>query len=129
MEVLPTVRTSIQHELWKTIDYRGLRTRHDQTYCHYRIFQFGNRGFSDVSPPMNSFLPIANDEQWRRIRSTFSPAFSVAKLKEVIPLIEEATDFLAKKLLAAANTGEISLLTFVKSPWFLDSSVTKSLMS
>ena len=78
---------------------------------------------------MNSFQPIANDEQWRRIRSTFSPAFSVAELKEVIPLIEEATDFLAKKLLAAANTSEISLLTFVKSPWFLDSSVTKSLMS
>ena len=61
--------------------------------------------------------------------ATFSPALRVAKLKEVIPLIEEATDFLAKKLLAAANTGEISLLTFVKSPWFLDSSVTKSLMS
>ena len=78
---------------------------------------------------MNSFLPFAIDEQRRRIRSTFSPAFSVAKLKEVIPLIEEATDFLAKKLLAAANTGEISLLTFVKSPWFLDSSLTKSLMS
>ena len=78
---------------------------------------------------MNSFLPLAIDEQRRRIRSTFSPAFSVAKLKEVIPLIEEATDFLAKKLLAAANTGEISLLTFVKSLWFLDSSVTKSLMS
>ena len=79
---------------------------------------------------MNSFLPISNDEQWRRIRSTFSPAFSVAKLKQVIPLIEEATDFLAKKLLAAANTSETSVLvSFVKSPWFLDSSVTKSLMS
>ena len=81
---------------------------------------------------MNSFLPIAKDEQWRRIRSKFSPSFSVAKLKEVIPLIEEATDNLAKKsekLLAAANTGETSLLTYVKSPWFLDSSFTKSLMS
>ena len=71
---------------------------------------------------MNSFLPIANDEQWRRIRSTFSPAFSAAKLKEVIPLIGEATDILAKKLLAAANTGETSLLTFVEItlvPWFV----------
>ena len=46
----------------------------------------------------DNFLSIAKDEQWRRIRSTFSPAFSVAELKEVIPLMEEATDILAKKL-------------------------------
>ena len=37
--------------------------------------------------------------------------------------------YFGQKIVAAANTGETSLLTFAKSPWFLDSSVTKSLMS
>ena len=56
--------------------------------------------------PMNSFLPIAKDKHWKRIRTTLSPAFSAMKVKEVIPLMEEAADILAGKLTEAANTGK-----------------------
>ena len=69
--------------------------------------KFQNRWFPEVNPPINSFLFIARDEQWKKIRTTLSPTFSAMKLKEVIPLMDEAAEILAGKLkLAAAKTGE-----------------------
>ena len=69
--------------------------------------KFQNRWFPEVNPPINSFLFIAQDEQWKKIRTTLSPTFSAMKLKEVIPLMDEAAEILARKLkLAASKTGE-----------------------
>ena len=68
--------------------------------------KFQNRWFPEVNPPMSSFLFIAKDDQWKRIRTTLSPTFSATKLKEVIPLMEEASDVLTGKLTEAAETGE-----------------------
>ena len=68
--------------------------------------KFHNRWFPEVNSPMNSFLFIAKDDQWKRIRTTLSPTFSAMKLKEVIPIMEEAADILAGKLTEAANSGE-----------------------
>ncbi|KAM7448476.1 Thromboxane-A synthase [Porites harrisoni] len=66
--------------------------------------KFQNRWFPEVNPPMSSFLFIAKDDQWKRIRTTLSPTFSATKLKEVIPLMEEASDVLTGKLTEAAKT-------------------------
>lgn len=68
--------------------------------------KFQNRWFPEVNPPMSSFLFIAKDDQWKRICTTLSPTFSETKLKEVIPLMEEASDVLTGKLTEAAKTGE-----------------------
>ena len=68
--------------------------------------KFQNRWFPEVNPPIISFLFIAKDDQWKRIRTTLSPTFSATKLKEVIPLMEEASDVLTGKLTEAAKTGE-----------------------
>ena len=68
--------------------------------------KFHNRWFPEVNSPMNSFLFIAKDDQWKRTRTTLSPTFSAMKLKEVIPIMEEAADILAGKLTEAANSGE-----------------------
>ena len=68
--------------------------------------KFQNRWFPEVNPPMSSFLFIAKDDQWKRVRTTLSPTFSATKLKEVIPLMEEASDVLTGKLTEAAETGE-----------------------
>ena len=68
--------------------------------------KFQNRWFPEVNPPMSSFLFIAKDGQWKRVRTTLSPTFSATKLKEVIPLMEEASDVLTGKLTEAAETGE-----------------------
>ena len=68
--------------------------------------KFQNRWFPEVNPPMSSFLFIAKDDQWKQIRTTLSPTFSATKLKEVIPLMEEASDVLTGKLTEAAKTSE-----------------------
>ena len=67
--------------------------------------KFQNRWFPEVNPPMSSFLFIAKDDKWKRVRTTLSPTFSATKLKEVIPLMEEASDLLTGKLTEAAKTG------------------------
>lgn len=71
--------------------------------------KFQNRWFPKVNPPINSFLFIAKDEQWKRIRTTLSPTFSAMKLKEVIALMDDAADILAGKLAEAAKPGEYSV--------------------
>lgn len=68
--------------------------------------KFQNRYFPEVNPPINSFLFIAKDDQWKRIRSTLSPTFSALKLKEVIGLMDDAAEILAGKLSDAAKMGE-----------------------
>ena len=68
--------------------------------------KFQNRYFPEVNPPINSFLFIAKDDQWKRIRTTLSPTFSAMKLKEVIGLMDDAENILAGKMEEAAKTGE-----------------------
>ena len=65
--------------------------------------KFQNRWFPEVNPPMSSFLFIAKDGQWKRVRTTLSPTFSATKSKEVIPLMAEASDVLTGKLTEAAE--------------------------
>ena len=60
--------------------------------------KFQNRSFTELKASMNSFLPVAKDEKWKRIRTTLSPTFSAMKMKEVTPLMEEAADILAGKM-------------------------------
>ncbi|KAM7448474.1 Thromboxane-A synthase [Porites harrisoni] len=57
--------------------------------------KFQNRWFPEVNPPMSSFLFIAKDDQWKRVRTTLSPTFSATK----------ASDVLTGKLTEAAETG------------------------
>ena len=77
--------------------------------------KFQNRWFPEVNPPMNSFLFIAKDEQWKRIRTTLSPTFSAMKLKEVIALMDDAAEILAGKLAEAAKTGKYCVKTPLES--------------
>lgn len=81
--------------------------------------KFQNRWFPEVNPPMSSFLFIAKDDQWKRVRTTLSPTFSATKLKEVIPLMEEASDVLTGKLTEAAETGEDGKYDFFREYCFL----------
>ena len=81
--------------------------------------KFQNRWFPEVNPPISSFLFIAKDDQWKRIRTTLSPTFSATKLKEVIPLMEEASDVLTGKLTEAAKTGGDGKFDYFPEYFFL----------
>ena len=82
--------------------------------------KFHNKATTEFHSSLSSFLPIAKDDQWKRIRTTLSPTFSAVKLKEVIPIMDEAANILGEILAEAANSGKYSLLpSFRTGPVFV----------
>ncbi|XP_030221068.1 thromboxane-A synthase isoform X1 [Gadus morhua] len=67
---------------------------------------FPNRLNNNFAPkPMSDCLLMLRDEQWKRVRSVLTPSFSSAKMREMVPLINTATDVLMNNLDAHAESG------------------------
>ena len=59
--------------------------------------------------PLDKGLFDARDEAWRNVRSILTPTFSALKLKEIVPLIDDAVDTLLRKLETfAAKNGKFA---------------------
>ncbi|XP_072190990.1 thromboxane-A synthase isoform X1 [Excalfactoria chinensis] len=58
-----------------------------------------------ISKPMLDSILCLRDERWKYVRSLLTPAFSDAKLKEMIPLINRACDVLLSNLKVYADSG------------------------
>ncbi|XP_028264307.1 thromboxane-A synthase [Parambassis ranga] len=56
--------------------------------------------------PMSDCLLALRNEQWKRVRSILTPAFSAAKMKEMVPHINTAIDSLMNNLNVHAESGE-----------------------
>ncbi|XP_057203960.1 thromboxane-A synthase [Triplophysa rosa] len=56
--------------------------------------------------PMSESLIMLKDERWRRVRSILTPSFSAAKMKEMAPLINMATETLLNNLKRNAESGD-----------------------
>ncbi|XP_062944446.1 cytochrome P450 3A4-like isoform X1 [Cynocephalus volans] len=61
---------------------------------------FGPVGF------MKSAVSISEDEEWKRMRTLLSPAFTSGKLKEMFPIIGHYGDVLVKNLRREAEKGK-----------------------
>ncbi|XP_060779652.1 thromboxane-A synthase [Neoarius graeffei] len=59
-----------------------------------------------ATKPMTDSLLMLRDEQWKRVRSILTPSFSTAKMKQMVPLIHEATETLLNNLKVYAESGE-----------------------
>ncbi|XP_029009808.2 thromboxane-A synthase [Betta splendens] len=59
-----------------------------------------------ATKPMTDCLLMLRNERWKRVRSILTPSFSAAKMKEMVPLINTATDALMKNLNVYAESGE-----------------------
>lgn len=67
---------------------------------------FRNRSEAANPPrPLQCGLMAARNEQWKRIRSILTPSYTSGKIKQMIPLMEDAVNVLMKKLEDAADTG------------------------
>uniref|UniRef100_A0A3Q3BHV9 Thromboxane-A synthase n=1 Tax=Kryptolebias marmoratus TaxID=37003 RepID=A0A3Q3BHV9_KRYMA len=68
---------------------------------------FPNRmKFNFVTKPMSDCLLMLRDEKWKRVRSILTPSFSAYKMKEMVPLINTATDALMNNLNIHAESGD-----------------------
>ena len=68
--------------------------------------KFRNRPeFIAGNPPLNKGLFGARDDAWKRARSILNPTFSASKLKEIVPIIEEAVEVLVSKMKTFAHEG------------------------
>ena len=69
--------------------------------------KFRNRPeFIAGRPPVNKGLFGARDDDWKRVRSILTPTFSSLKLKEIMPIIQEAADILVSKFENFAKEGK-----------------------
>ncbi|XP_061577374.1 thromboxane-A synthase [Cololabis saira] len=59
-----------------------------------------------ATKPMTDCLLLLKNERWKRVRSILTPSFSAAKMKEMVPLINTATDGLMDNLNVHAESGQ-----------------------
>uniref|UniRef100_A0AAY4DNX4 Thromboxane-A synthase n=1 Tax=Denticeps clupeoides TaxID=299321 RepID=A0AAY4DNX4_9TELE len=59
-----------------------------------------------ATKPMSESVLLLRDERWKRVRSILTPSFSSAKMKEMVPLINTATQTLLRNLQEHAERGQ-----------------------
>ncbi|XP_055011952.1 thromboxane-A synthase-like isoform X1 [Boleophthalmus pectinirostris] len=68
---------------------------------------FPNRNtFQIAIKPSRESLVLLRNEEWKRVRSILTPSFSAAKMKEMVPLINTATNALMENLNVYAESNE-----------------------
>ena len=71
------------------------------------FWKFPNRPlFIKPNPPLNSGLFLARDGTWKRIRTTLTPTFTANKLKQIVPIIDNASHKLLAKMEKFSETGK-----------------------
>ncbi|XP_067856020.1 thromboxane-A synthase isoform X2 [Heptranchias perlo] len=59
-----------------------------------------------INKPLSDSLLFLQDGDWKNVRSLLTPTFSTAKMKEMCPLINQATDTLMENLKSHADSGD-----------------------
>ncbi|KAG9472252.1 thromboxane-A synthase [Eleutherodactylus coqui] len=71
------------------------------------FFNFTNRMKLDLATqPMSDTLLCLRDEQWKHVRSVLTLSFTVARMQEMCPLINQGCDILLSNLQLFADSGE-----------------------
>ncbi|XP_039700094.1 cytochrome P450 3A12 isoform X2 [Pteropus medius] len=67
---------------------------------------FTNRRFLGPVGVMKNALSVAEDENWKRMRTLLSPTFTSGKLKEMFPILSHYGDVLVRNLRKEAEKGK-----------------------
>ncbi|MGH0137959.1 UNVERIFIED_CONTAM: hypothetical protein FKN15_064936 [Acipenser sinensis] len=67
---------------------------------------FTNRRNFGLNGELYDALSIAEDEEWKRIRSVLSPSFTSGRLKEIFPIVKQYADTLLQNVQKAADAKE-----------------------
>ncbi|XP_042293244.1 cytochrome P450 3A21-like [Sceloporus undulatus] len=87
---------------------------------------FTNRRNFAPTGKMEKGVFFAKGEQWKRIRTVLTPAFTSGKLKEMLPIIQHYAKNLTKFLLEKAEKGEPVEIKEVIGPYSLDVATSSS---
>ncbi|XP_053131997.1 cytochrome P450 3A29-like isoform X2 [Hemicordylus capensis] len=67
---------------------------------------FTNRRVFPLSGVLETAISLAQDEQWKRIRTILSPTFTSGKLKEMFPIIKHYGDILVENVQKSVEKNE-----------------------
>ncbi|XP_053317321.1 cytochrome P450 3A9-like [Spea bombifrons] len=81
---------------------------------------FTNRRNFGLNGPMESALTIAEDEQWKRIRTVLSPTFTSGRLKEMFQIMKDYSDALVKNIQVYADKDEPCIMKDVIGAYSMD---------
>uniref|UniRef100_A0A673UFP1 unspecific monooxygenase n=1 Tax=Suricata suricatta TaxID=37032 RepID=A0A673UFP1_SURSU len=84
----------------------------------YSVFT-NRRSFGPLGIMKNA-ITMSEDEQWKRIRTLLSPAFSSGKLKEMFPIIGQYGDVLVRNLRKEAEKGKPVTLKDILGAYSMD---------
>ncbi|XP_036597173.1 cytochrome P450 3A9-like [Trichosurus vulpecula] len=84
----------------------------------YSVFT-NRRNFGPVGI-LESAISIAEDDQWKRIRTVLSPTFTSGKLKEMFPIINQYGDVLVKNMRKEAEKGKPVILKDIFGAYSMD---------
>ncbi|NWU99928.1 CP3A9 protein, partial [Upupa epops] len=59
---------------------------------------FTNRRHVELAGVLNNAVSLAEDEQWKRLRTVLSPTFTSGKLKEMFPIMKQYGEILVKNV-------------------------------
>ncbi|XP_042294121.1 cytochrome P450 3A9-like isoform X2 [Sceloporus undulatus] len=81
---------------------------------------FTNRRNFGPTGKLEAAVSIAEDEQWKRIRTVLSPTFTSGKLKEMMPIIQHYAKNLVQYFSEKAEKGETVDIKAVVGPYSMD---------
>lgn len=75
--------------------------------------KFHDRRDLQLPPPNDTAVTTAQGADWKRVRSTLTPTFSGAKMKQMVPLVNQSCEILIEKCRNAAKSGKIILFVSI----------------
>uniref|UniRef100_A0A8C5WGI4 Cytochrome P450 n=1 Tax=Leptobrachium leishanense TaxID=445787 RepID=A0A8C5WGI4_9ANUR len=81
---------------------------------------FTNRRNFGLNGPMDSAITIAEDEQWKRIRTVLSPTFTSGRLKEMFHIMKDYSNVLVKNLQSYVDKDEPCIIKDITGAYSLD---------
>ncbi|XP_056421985.1 cytochrome P450 3A9-like isoform X2 [Hyla sarda] len=81
---------------------------------------FINRRNFGLNGPLNSAITIAEDEQWKRIRTVLSPTFTSGKLKEMFQIMSHYSKTLVRNIQVYVNKDESCAMKDVLGAYSMD---------
>uniref|UniRef100_A0A8C5QDU9 Cytochrome P450 n=1 Tax=Leptobrachium leishanense TaxID=445787 RepID=A0A8C5QDU9_9ANUR len=81
---------------------------------------FTNRRSFGLNGPLETALTIAEDEQWKRIRTVLSPTFTSGRLKEMFPIMTDFTNSLVRNVQVYVDKKEPCVMKDVIGAYSMD---------